>query len=89
MDNKLDNLLLALDNEIDKKCFDLKKKKREQRNTRLFAYACGLFIMVPIVLMFAGVNMLAILFPIVFFFAFSMFILSPIILKNNVGGVAQ
>jgi len=95
MADKLDNLLLILDNEIDKKCLDLKKKKLEQKQTRLFIYTCGLFIAVPIILIFAGVNMLVYFFPIVLFFAFSMFVLSPIILNNNFrlnnssGGSAQ
>jgi predicted nucleic acid-binding Zn ribbon protein len=89
MDCKLENLLIALDDEIDKKCLELKKKKQEQRNTRLFVYTCILFIMIPIILIFAGINIVAILFPIVCFFAISMFILSPIILGNNVRGVIQ
>lgn len=83
MDKKLDNLLLTLDEEIEKKCFEIKKKKAEQRLTKLFIWACRLLIAVPIVLVFAGVNLLATCVPIVLFLAFSMLALSPIILNNN------
>jgi Flp pilus assembly protein TadB len=86
MDDKLENLLIRLDSEIDRKCYELKEKKREQRNARLFALACGLFILIPILLMLAGVNILVIFFPVVIFFAFCMAVLSPIIINNNLGG---
>ncbi|MFA6808717.1 MAG: hypothetical protein WCR27_06970 [Eubacteriales bacterium] len=89
MDEKLDYLLLTLDGEIEKKCFEIKKRKIEQRLENLFALACGLFLIVPILLIFAGVNLLSISFPIILFLTFSMLALSPIILNNNLGGVTR
>lgn len=89
MDKKLDNLLLILDVEIEKKCFEIKRKRSEEILTKLFILSCGLFITVPIVLVFAGVNLLAAFVPILLFLTFSMFALSPIILNNNFGGTKQ
>jgi hypothetical protein len=40
MDKKLDRLLLALDDEIEKKCCEIKKKRSEQRLASLFVLAC-------------------------------------------------
>jgi fatty acid desaturase len=86
MNKRLDYLLLTLDDEIEKKCFEIKKKKAEQRLTRFFVLACILFLAVPVLLVFAGVNLLSICVPIVLFLAFAIFALSPIILNNNLGG---
>ena len=87
MDHKLNDLLRVLDSEIDKKCFELKQKEREQRNIRLFFYLCGLFIIVPIVMIFTGINIITVFIPIVLFVASSMFLLSPIVFNSNLGGV--
>lgn len=86
MDKKLDNLLLNLDDEIEKKCFEIKRKKSLEKLKKIFILSCGFFIAVPIVLVFAGVNLLAVSIPIILFLTFSMFILSPIILTKNLGG---
>jgi hypothetical protein len=86
MDRKLDNLLFILDEEIEKKCFEIKRKRSEEMLTKLFILSCGLFITVPIALVFAGVNLLGAFVPILLFLVFSMFALSPIILNNNFGG---
>ena len=89
MDKTLDNLLLILDEEIEKKCFEIKRKRAEQRLTRLFVLVCILFLTVPVLLVFVGVNLLSICVPIVFFLAIAMVALSPIILNNNLGGVTR
>ena len=89
MDKTLDNLLLILDEEIEKKCFEIKRKRAEQRLTRLFVLTCILFLTVPVLLVFVGVNMLSICVPIVFFLAIAMVALFPIILNNNLGGVTR
>lgn len=89
MDKKLDDLLIFLDDEIEKKCFEIKRKKSEQMLTKLFILACGLFITVPIALVFAGVNLLGAYVPILLFLSFSMVALFPIIFSNNKGGAKQ
>ena len=54
MDEKLAYILIALDDEIEKKCSELKENKKEQRNNLKFLSACSLFIVVPILMIFAG-----------------------------------
>lgn len=89
MDKKIDNLLLTLDEEIEKKCFEIKKEKAEQRLIKLFVFACSLFLIVPVLLVFAGVKLLSICVPVVLFLALAMLALSPIILNNNLGGITR
>lgn len=87
MNTKLDTLLLSLDDEIDKKCFELKEKRHNQKQERLFYFICGLFVLVPSLLAFLGVNILLLIAPIIIFSAIFMFALSPIILFNSTKGV--
>lgn len=89
MDKESDKLLLILEVEIEKKCFEIKKRKAEQRLTKLFVSACSLFLIVPVLLVFVGVNLLSICVPVVLFLIFAVLILSPIILNNNLGGIMR
>lgn len=89
MDKTLDRLLLTLDDEIERKCNEIKKRKAEQRLTKLFVLACSLFLTAPVLLALAGVNLLSMCVPVVLFLAFAMAALSPIILNNNLGGAAR
>lgn len=89
MDDKLENLLISLDDEIERKCLDLKKQQQEKTNIRLFTYICTLFICIPIVLLFVGINILLFAVPIILFLAVNLFVLAPFVLNNNMGGAIQ
>ncbi len=89
MDKESDKLLLILEVEIEKKCFEIKRKKAEQRLTKLFVLMCILFLTVPVLMVFAGVNLLSMCIPVVLFLVFAVFALSPIILNNNLGGAER
>jgi len=89
MDDKLETLLQSLNDEIDQKCNEIQMKKQEERNTSLFLWICTLFICLPIVFLFAGINIVAVVFPAICFFAISIFILSPIIIEEDMGGAIQ
>jgi fatty acid desaturase len=89
MDKESDKLLLILELEIEKKCFEIKRKRAEQRLTKLFVLACILFLTVPVLLAFIGVNLLSMAIPVVLFLVFAVLVLSPIILNKNLGGVAR
>lgn len=89
MDKNLDKLLFALDEEIERKCFEIKKEKSEQILTKVFIIACSLFLTIPIILGFAGVNLLSACVPIVLFLSFSIVILFPLISNNNLGGISR
>ncbi|MGE5631021.1 MAG: hypothetical protein ACM3TR_07995 [Caulobacteraceae bacterium] len=89
MDKKLDCLLLALDDEIEKKCCEIKRKRAEQRMTRLFVLVCSLFVTVPVLLVFAGINLFSLSVPVLLFLSISMFALSPIIFSSITGGAVR
>ena len=63
MDNRLENLLLSLDDEIGKKCFEIKQKRKEKALHRFFAFSCVLFVVLPFSLVLMGVNFLAFFIP--------------------------
>lgn len=89
MDKKLANLLLALDDEIERKCFAIKRKKVEKMLQRFFMTACFLFVTVPFLFIFAGVNLISLCIPVVLFLAVGLFTLTPFLLNNQLGGVRQ
>ena len=88
MNNNLDNLLLTLDDEIERKCFEIKQKKTEKALKFAFILGCTLFTIVPFILVFMGINLFAMLIPVVIFFAVSFVALMPLIF-NNFGGITQ
>lgn len=85
-DNKPDALLSLLNDEIEKKCFEIKHKRTEKTLKQFFITACALFVVIPILFIFAGVN-LTLFIPVIIFFAVSFGILTPLLLNNNSGGL--
>ena len=47
-DRKIADLLISLEDEIDRKCFKIKEKKREEMKKRLFVGACLLSLLVSL-----------------------------------------
>jgi len=80
--NRLESLLISLEDEIDKKCFQIKEKKKEETKTRLFLLACFLFLLLPFLLLYLGISLLAFCFPVILFLAVSMIALLPVLFKN-------
>lgn len=50
--NDTDKLLLMLDNEINRKCSQLKKQQSEEKLKRTFLISCGLFLLLFIIQIF-------------------------------------
>lgn len=88
MENNLDNLLMTLDDEIDKKCFEIKQKKLEKALKSAFVLGCVLFAVIPFALILTGVNLFAILIPLAIFISVSFASLTPLIL-NYFGGIVR
>jgi hypothetical protein len=84
-DNKSDILLSILDDEIVKKCFEIKRKRTEKALKRFFITACTLFVVIPVIFIFAGVNLTFCVSAIIFI-AVSFSILTPLLLNNNSEG---
>ena len=87
MDKNMDRLLYALEDEIDRKCFEIRQKRKGTMLQRLFIAACALFIAVPIFLVFAGVHLWTFCIPAALFFVVSFAVLSPLLFSVNPGGL--
>lgn len=87
MDNNLDKLLLNLDDEIERKCFEMKKQKSEKIMALLFLVACLAVIIVPISLILLGVSIGEIILSSAIFLGLSFLLLTPFLLNNHLGGI--
>lgn len=81
--SNLDDLLISLDDEIERKCFQINEKKREKIKRRIFLLACLLFFLVPFLLHNLGLSLLAICFPALIFLEVSMILLLPVVIINT------
>ena len=84
MKNDVDQLMLQLAPEIERKCEELKEARREQLKTRLFLLLCLLAVAVPTGLVFFGVSLALLLIPVVLM-CLSVIFLLPILLKQQGG----
>ena len=82
MDNQLDNLLFSLEDDINKKCFEIKQKRKEQVWARFFGITCIAIIMIPTILVFIGVSLAALIIPTLCVSASFLF-LSPLIIHQG------
>jgi uncharacterized membrane protein YiaA len=87
-DNKPDAILLILDDEIEKKCFEIKRKRAEKALKSFFITACVLFVIIPVMFIFAGIN-LTLCVSAIIFIAVSFSILTPLLLNNNSEGLIR
>lgn len=83
MDENVTRLLVNLDDELERKCFALKQKRQQATLQRLFVLVCTLMLVVPVALVFVGVNLVTICAPTIIFFAVGLLILSPVLLEKN------
>ncbi|MDP4117843.1 MAG: hypothetical protein Q8873_01455 [Bacillota bacterium] len=87
MNENIDELLCKLDDEIDRKCLEIKQRNRNKILQTVFITTCVLFIILPIVLIFAGVSLWTFCIPAIIFFTISFSLLSPLALNNKSGGL--
>ncbi|SHH92295.1 hypothetical protein [Clostridium grantii] len=87
--DKKDQLILNLQGEIQRKCVEISEKKSEEMWTKFFILGCILFITLPIITIFIGINLLLLASPVIIYFAFCLLVLIPIMLNNKkLGGRA-
>ena len=79
-ESRVEDLLILLEDEIERKCFQIKGKKREEIKRRIFFLACFLFFLLPILLHNLGLSLLAVCFPVLIFLAVSLFSLLPVMI---------
>jgi hypothetical protein len=80
--NKLDNLLTSLDDEIERKCFKIREKKKEVIKRRLFLLSCLFFFILPFLFFYFGTGLLIVCISVILFLALSMFTLLPVMFIN-------
>lgn len=85
MDKNLEKLLCNLEPEIDRKCFEIKEKKREKMMQKAFILASILLLIIPSLLIILGINIFSMLLGIVSFIAITLIIMLPIALKEERG----
>ena len=86
MDKNLQNVLSNLEPEIDKKCFELKQKRRERRMQKLFIFAIVLLLFIPSTLIMLDVNIWGFIVGAIGLIALAILIMLPIVLKENTRG---
>lgn len=86
MDEKISGLLSALDDEIGRKCLEIKQRKRNRTLQSAFLCACALFLLLPVLLVFLGISLWTFCIPAVLFLAICFCFLSPLVLGNKTEG---
>jgi len=83
---KTEKLLNILDDEIEKKCSDIRERKKNALLKRIFFIGCALSLILPVIDVFIGFSIMMYLIPIVIFQAISLIFLVPILLNLD-GGI--
>lgn len=82
MTKECDMLIKQLSPQINEKCSEIKRQRKEKVLSRLFAALCMLAIIVPTMFVFFGFNLVTLAVPIIFA-AVSFLLLCPIIFKQQ------
>lgn len=87
MDRDVENLLGVLEPAIDEKCMEIKTKRKEKTQQRIFVIASIMLLIIPSLLIFLGVNV--IYFPIIAAIVISAVIFTtlPFVIKIESGGI--
>ncbi len=85
MNKNLEKLLCNLEPEINKKCFEIKEKKREKMMQRLFILASIQLLIIPSLLIIIGISILSMLIGIVSFTQITLVVMLPLAIKEERG----
>lgn len=88
MDKSCQLMLMCLDDELTRKCYELQSVKQERTLKRCFALLSTLFVIVPVLLVFYGVSFIAFVLPALIFLCVGAFLLSPVLFIRK-GAVLQ
>jgi hypothetical protein len=79
-------ILSRLDSEIDRKCLEICRRRRDRALRAAFVVACCLFLLLPGLLVFLGVSLWSFCIPSVLFLSVGFCLLSPLIFSRKSGG---
>ncbi|MDI6618923.1 MAG: hypothetical protein QME45_09665 [Clostridiales bacterium] len=80
-------LLLNLEDEIEKKCFQIKQKKNEIRMRRVFFSCCIFTILITFISLFTGFSIINIAVSLILFQSLALTLAVPFILDLNKEGM--
>lgn len=89
MKSKVDHMIDNLAPAIEQKCGELKAVRKEQLQSRIFILLCAMAVLVPTLLVLAGVSLTILLAPLAFM-SLSILLLLPVLLSgkaSNQGGI--
>ena len=89
MNQNLDHMMTELSPAIDQKCRELRAARREVLQARLFALLCAMVVLIPALLVLAGVSLTMLVAPLLFM-SLSIILLLPVLLAGraaNQGGI--
>lgn len=87
MDNNINRLLCNLDDEIDRKCFEIKQRKNNRLLQIVFVCSCALFVIIPMILVISGISLWTFPIPAILFLTICFCFLSPLVFINKLGGL--
>ena len=87
MDRDVENLLDVLEPAIDKKCMEIKTKRKEKTQQRIFVIASIMLLIIPSLLIFLGVNVIYFLISAAIVISVVIFTTLPFVIKIESRGI--
>lgn len=84
MNSNVDRMINNLSPAIEQKCEELQTARKERLQSRLFVLLCAMVVMIPALLVFAGVSLTILIAPLAFM-ALSVLLLLPVLLSGKAG----
>lgn len=84
MNSNVDRMISNLTPAIEQKCAELQTARKERLQSRLFVLLCAMVVLIPALLVFAGVSLTVLIAPLAFM-ALSVLLLLPVLLSGNAG----
>ena len=92
MNSNVDRMISNLTPAIEEKCEELQTARTERLQSRLFVLLCAMVVLIPALLVFAGVSLTVLIAPLAFM-ALSVLLLLPVLLsgkaENKGGGIYE
>ena len=83
MNSNVDRMISNLTPAIEQKCAELQTARKERLQSRLFVLLCAMVVLIPALLVFAGVSLTVLIAPLAFM-ALSVLLL-PVLLSGKAG----
>lgn len=84
MNSNVDRMISNLTPAIEQKCAELQTARKEWLQSRLFVLLCAMVVLIPALLVFAGVSLTVLIAPLAFM-ALSVLLLLPVLLSGKAG----